>query len=131
MIGFRKLMLKKEGMMSADGLKHWSPPMRKKLNRIVYRNVGVRHCPLSAFEERQLFAKWIYENFGSGKFHIFTWRMKKDRNNKTRMTPFWLACIEIQPIGESYVPHFHEMTRLSKQRWFEPSKKKKNAIDKQ
>ncbi|MBI2667619.1 hypothetical protein HYX17_02505 [Candidatus Woesearchaeota archaeon] len=124
MIQARKIMIVVREPMSNEGLKHWSPKIRKKVYRYVFRSKGTFLIPYSELERRDKLAKWLYNKFGNGYFYLYIWRQGYYKK-KERLRPYRIAIIDLKE-GKNevkYIPEYVELRRISKFSWFEPKKK--------
>lgn len=109
--------------MSFKGLKHWSPRLRKKVHRYIYRNVGVFNMPYDVCKDRRYLAEWLYEMVGHKYIYLFIWR-KGYYKKKNRLRPYRIAVINIKSSDNArFVAEYIELRRISRFQWFEPDKK--------
>lgn len=112
-------MVQRRERMSRAGLQRWSRKIRNRVNKYVFKTLGVQYMPLEMARDKHRFCDWLYHTWGVGTLYIYSWRMKMPKFGKKRKpTPYLLAIIEIQQQGEGYIPAFISMTRLKRERWF-------------
>ena len=124
MIATRKIRIDRREPMSSAGLRQWSFKLRKKIKRFVFKNLGTRNIPYSAFETRYEFGKWIRENFGVGTYYCYFWK-KGYYKNKNWLRPYNICKIKVTENGFDFI----DLKRLSKYKFFEPKKSITREID--
>jgi len=126
----RLLKVIRRDRMSQRGISHWNKKIRKGVYKYVFRSLGDKYLSLRMAENRMEFAKWLFQSYGYGYFYVCTWRMRKTGgSNKAKPTPYRIAIIEIEKTEGGFRPRFIDMTRISKERWFESGKKELRKIE--
>lgn len=129
MADYRKIMVHRIDPMDKQALQtHWSR-LKRRVYPFVFRNLGTKLCPYEAFEDRRYFAQWLKESFGFGHFNIYSWKegYYSKKHKKDRLRPYKIAEIEIK---EGLPPNFIDLTRISRFKWWEASRKREKLISK-
>jgi len=122
----RRLRIDIVESMSARGVKAWSPPLRRKLKKKIFKNTGGYSVPYSVLAEKELFGQWLFDNLGANYYYIYSYRWKRkiiDGKKKYQKIPYLIAKIELTESGH---PRFHDIKRISKYRWFDVKSKERN-----
>lgn len=99
-------------------LKHWSPKLRKKVHRYVYKCKGSFEMPYEVCKDQQSFGNWLAETVGPGYWYVFIWRPGYYKK-KERLRPYRIAIVEVeQSSQQEYSTNYVDMSRIKRFQWW-------------